>query len=191
MLIAAWGKQGQTSSAWMSPAGQGRERGVCPSQRVRSSAADTHLRGKLWSCLPYAAAFAGVCPRELLQVSLSHSYGLVVILWCSSPVGVVLQGEDCWDNVSHVVGLNKGWDLRISHPEASLLLLCQGVLTSVASTEDPSCSPMASPSAQCSTGPSTVRAGRGPSSLLSTPAFCLLSNGVSHAPGRLGLYFRI
>lgn len=105
----------------MSPAGQGRERGVCPSQRVRSSAADTYLHGKLWRCLLYAAVFAGICPCEPLQVFRSHPYGLVVILWCSSPVGVVLQGEDCWDNVSRVVALNKGGDLGISHPGRSLL----------------------------------------------------------------------
>lgn len=185
-MIARW-RQGETSSAWMSPAGQGRERGICPSQRVRTSAADIHLCGKLRSCPPYTVVFAGAYPHKLLQVFLSSPYGLFVILWCSSPVGVVLQGEGCWDNASHVVGLNEGGDLGISHPERSLLQHCRGVPTCVASVEEPGCSPVALPSARRSTGPSTTWAGRGPGSLLSMPAFCLLSNGMSHAPGRLGL----
>ena len=147
--------------------------------------------GNFWSCLPYAVACAGVCPRELLHVFLSYSYASLLILWCSSSVGVALQGEGCWDNVSHVVGINEGGDLGISRSEHSLLRHRWGVPTSVASPEEPSCSPVASPSAQHSTGPSAVQAGRGPSSLLAMPAFCLLSNRMSHAPGRLGLYFRI
>lgn len=90
-----------------------------------------------------------------------------------------------------MVSLDEKEGLQISQPDHSLLQHCQVVVTSTPSFEESCCSPAALLLAQHSTGPSTTWTGRGPSSLLSTPAFCLLSNGMSHAPGRLGLHFRI
>lgn len=157
-----------------SRSGQGK-RGLPSAKRVKNSAADAHLHGKLE--LP--AVCCGI---------LSSTSSLPIPMACLPSSGVLLLEWSCKQRVagivlSHVVGHNKRGDLRISHPEHNLLQHCREVST-------PLRSPAALPQPLC-TGPSTMQAGRGPSSLLSMPAFCLLSNGMSHAPGRLGLYLRI